>query len=127
MLWIDPYYRFDRWEYVSGHWRRLPTDPDQLPWASSESRMPTALPSTNSPPAETSARRMALRVAAMGTCRLFSKSRTVLGETLAVSARSARDQLSHPRARSCCLQQRDRAAGAGHPRCLSRLTNQQRS
>jgi hypothetical protein len=28
MLWIDPYYRFDRWEYVSGHWRRLPTYPD---------------------------------------------------------------------------------------------------
>jgi hypothetical protein len=27
LIWIDPYYRyrFDRWEYVSGHWRRMPT------------------------------------------------------------------------------------------------------
>jgi hypothetical protein len=27
LIWIDPYYRyrFDSWEYVSGHWRRLPT------------------------------------------------------------------------------------------------------
>ena len=26
LIWIDPYYRyrFDNWEYVSGHWRRLP-------------------------------------------------------------------------------------------------------
>jgi hypothetical protein len=26
MIWIDPYYRyrFDQWEYVRGHWRRLP-------------------------------------------------------------------------------------------------------
>ena len=67
--------------------------------------IPAAVPSrlkTNRTPAASIAFRMASRLLAIGVRRAVSKSRTVLRETLARSARSVCDQPNHPRAARLC-------------------------
>ena len=79
MVWIDPYYRlrFGRWEYVTGHWRQLPSS-DRLPWAPGASRMPTAFPLASTSqviPAASMARWIASRLLGMG--RLLAAERSM--------------------------------------------------
>lgn len=64
----------------------------------------TAIPrSVNSTPAASNSRRIAWRVVGIGVRRFFSKSLTVLKDTLARRARSACDQSSQPRAALLCI------------------------
>src|SRR5438270_2352569 len=67
--------------------------------------MPVAFPpveKTSFTPASAMAFRMAAKVAAIGVCRPFSKSRTVDNDTFARLARSSCDQPNHPRAARLC-------------------------